>query len=348
MGSDELGDSLRQLFQQLVAEGTLTIEQLETEGTRIAADVTEKSAIAIIRDLKGRMPSGLREARREKRDFEKRNLQRWRKAFNLIETLYHVAFEIGSKFNDEERPKIIAEQDYRGEALIHIHARSLLVTNECICLMKSGYPDGALARWRTLHELNVVAALLSDNSTEVALRYLVSFDLRALEAGKQMKKYAARSGMEPPTDAEIEALRVRCEAHLKRWPSMAQSGDYGWASDVVNSKRPSLLDLEEAVGLDHWRPRFKWSSQHNHGGHRPVGSLLAVTEAREPIFITGPSNSGMVDPLHMTAISLANMTTALLTSREPHFTRTIVANVLLKLSNEIAEAALAVEHVKPS
>jgi hypothetical protein len=164
-----------------------------------------------------------------------------------------------------------------------------------------------------------------------------------------MKKYAARSKMEPPTDAEIAALRSRCDAHVKRHGPNIGNGDFGWASGVIGKARPNLLDIEESVSLDHWRPRFKWSSQHNHGGHRPVGSLLAVTEAKAPLFVIGPSNSGMVDPLHMTAISLANVTTSLLISPDvPTLNRAITAKVLLMLSDDVGDAAIKVEHERPS
>jgi hypothetical protein len=340
---------LEQVLRQLLADGVISEEELEKKAPQVAADLVKQAATAMRRDLLRQAPAALRASRRDIHGFEKRNLQRWRKAFNLIEVLWHVAAETGSDFNEEERPKVVAEQDFRCEALIHIHARAMLVASECICLMKSGYPDGALSRWRTLHELNAIAAFLLDNTGEVALRYLISFDFRALEASEQMKKYAARSKMEPPTDAEIAALRSRCDAHVKRHGPNIGNGDFGWASGVIGKARPNLLDIEESVSLDHWRPRFKWSSQHNHGGHRPVGSLLAVTEAKAPLFVIGPSNSGMVDPLHMTAISLANVTTSLLISPDvPTLNRAITAKVLLMLSDDVGDAAIKVEHERPS
>lgn len=223
----------------------------------------------------------------------------------------------------------------------------MLVASECICLMKSGYPDGALSRWRTLHELNVIAAFLSENSNDVALRYLLSFEFQAMKAAKQMKQYAARSSIEPPTDAEILALENRCKSHIKQFGPDIGKGDYGWASETLGKKGLTLLDLEKAVGLDHWRPRFKWASQHNHGGHRPPGALLATTEASAPVFVIGQSNSGMVDPLHMTAISLSHVTISLLVSR-PDIDRAICAKVLLALSDEVGKASVKVEHARPA
>jgi hypothetical protein len=339
-------DTFNRIFQQIRAEKMLSDQELEEATPRIANDVVDQIAASVGRELIRRAPQRVRLIRQEARGFEKRNLQRWRKPFNLIELLWDVAAEVGGEFNEQERPKIAAQRDFRCEALIHIHARAMLVGSECICLMKSGYPDGALSRWRTLHELNVIASFLLDNSHELALRYLLSFEFQAMKAAKQMKEHAARSKMEPPTDAAILALENRCKSHIRQFGPNIGMGDYGWASETLNKKSPSLLDLEKAVGLDHWRPRFKWASQHNHGGHRPPGSLLATTESSVPVFAIGQSNSGMVDPLHMTAISLANVTISLLISR-PDIDRTICAKALLAISDEVGAASAKVEHAKP-
>lgn len=115
---------------------------------------------------------------------------------------------------------------------------------------------------------------------------------------------------------------------------------------MIRRKSPlNLFDLEKAVGLDHWRPRFKWASQHTHGGHRPSGSMLATTEAPSPVFAIGQSNSGMVDPLHMTAISLTHVTSSLLMSR-PSIDSAVCSEVLVGLSDDLGNAAMKVEHVK--
>lgn len=336
---------LEQVFQQIIADNAMTPEQLRETAGSIANDVMDQIADQMRKDLRRRAPSTLRSTRRETAGFERRNLQRWRKPFNLIEMILEVAAEVGGKFNAEVRPVAIQEKDYLFEALTHLHARALLVGNECICLMKGGYADGALSRWRTLHELNVVAAFLLKNDKEVALRYLVSFELQALSGARQMKKYAERSKMDPPTDDEIRAMESRCKSHMQRFGEDIRH-EYGWAANVVGKKSPTLLDIEEATGLDHWRPRFKWASQHTHGGHRPFGTMLGTAESKEPVLLIGQSNSGLVDPLHMTAISLTHITSSLLLSR-PDTDRLICTKVLLGLSDDVGREALKVDHAPP-
>jgi hypothetical protein len=62
----------------------------------------------------------------------------------------------------------------------------------------------------------------------------------------------------------------------------------------------------------------------------------------QPVHLVGQSNSGFTDPIHMTAISLNNATTALLTIR-PTVDNIIFLQIISELSNDIGDVALAVE-----
>ena len=56
--------------------------------------------------------------------------------------------------------------------LIRLLVRGCQVTNEIICLLENGFVDGAIARSRTLHDIAVVAAVLSQPGEAIAQRYL--------------------------------------------------------------------------------------------------------------------------------------------------------------------------------
>jgi|TARA_Y100000294_G_scaffold134682_1_gene127325 hypothetical protein len=45
----------------------------------------------------------LREQRKQRKVFEKRNLKRWKKGFDLLETLYAASTEIGGEFSAQNR-----------------------------------------------------------------------------------------------------------------------------------------------------------------------------------------------------------------------------------------------------
>src|SRR5437762_8941023 len=138
---------LQSVFQKIVDDELLSPEQLSDASSDITKNFIVSAADTMRRDLKRRAPAMLAGTRRETGGFEKRNLQRWRKAFNLIELIWEVAAEVGGKFNQDLQGQSVArDQSHLFRALVHIHARSMLVASECICLMRGDFPDGALSR----------------------------------------------------------------------------------------------------------------------------------------------------------------------------------------------------------
>ena len=53
------------------------------------------------------------------------------------------------------------------------------MADEIICLLENGFADGAMARWRTLHEIAIVAIVLSKHGEDIAQGYL---DHQAVES----------------------------------------------------------------------------------------------------------------------------------------------------------------------
>ena len=187
----------------------------------------------------------------------------------------------------------------------------------------------------------MISTFLSKNDAEVAHRYLASFDFEALKAAGQINTYAERANLDPFDDKEVKEMEERCAAWTANLgPNLEKT--YGWASVPLENRSPNLLHLEKATGLDHWRPRFKWASRHTHGGHRPIGTLLADRESREDIYLIGRSNSGMVDPLQMIAMTLTILTSSLLLSR-PSLDHNAAVETLMLLSDEVGPVALRAE-----
>jgi hypothetical protein len=125
--------------------------------------------------------------------------------------------------------------------------------------------------------------------------------------------------------------------------------DWGCAAPALAKDKPTFFDLETHLGLDHWRPRYKWASQDTHGTYRHPAALLAMSEAKETLLLVGPSNSGLTDPAHMTAISLVLATNALV-QISPTIDRLVCMKILLGISDEIGETFFAVDSqiAKPS
>ena len=68
-----------------------------------------------------------------------------------------------------------------------------------------------------------------------------------------------------------------------------------------------------------------------------------MVEAKEPMFQIGPSNSGFIDPLHMTAISLSQMTAAFLLHGDPNLDRLVYVKIIQTLASDIGDSAARVE-----
>lgn len=81
-----------------------------------------------------------------------------------------VSEEFGEGINARlRRPD--ADEAYKLDVLTRLHARACQIAQEVIVLLSAGLADGAMARWRTLHEVATAALLISENGEALAERY---------------------------------------------------------------------------------------------------------------------------------------------------------------------------------
>lgn len=290
----------------------------------------------LFESLKLTSPEMLAEERELRVGFEDRNYRRWKEPFDLLAMLLRMCSEIGEAHShggpSSGDPLVF-------DMLASLHPRGLLVSNEIQCLMRGSFADAALARWRTLHELTVVAMFIVKHGHYAALCYRLSFEFARERAAKQYNEYSERANLSRFSDADISEMSQASEEAAKELGCRLK-GDWGWAAGFLASDRPTLYDLECDVGMDHWRPRVRWASQNTHAGYRELMGTLGMSEAKEFVFQVGPSNSGLVDPLHMTAISQMNLTISFLFFPEPNFDRLLMSKVAQVIVDEIGETAL--------
>ena len=294
-------DELQRAFEEAVTtEGDL--EKITPKHlVRVVLKSADKISKFLDKSLMDRAPDMLSRRRKDEANFAARNLRRWREAFDLIEVIWVSCDEIGRNFNQHFRPDAVEAQDYVFEAMTHLHAKSLLVVSEMICLMKGGFADGALTRWRTLHELNVVATLVRREGRELALRYLAHAHVQAWK-----EALVANEDDDDQDDEEFETIKVRAEYAL------AQFGDElkrtnGWACALTGQKYPTFEELEKLAGKTSERSLYKHASLHTHGNHRSPNDLLGMSESEEALLLVGPSNSGMAGPLTLASMSLVRL-----------------------------------------
>jgi hypothetical protein len=222
-----------------------------------------------------------------------------------------------------------------------IFTRALQQFKQIIWLIEGGFDDAALASWRTLHELAAILFFLNQSSEVTCERYIASFHCAAWKAAQQFNEHAERANLAPFGAEEMAEMKSRSDALVERF-GRSLMNDYGWAAVALGKDRPTFHDIEKATKLDHWRPRVKWASQGLHGPYRPAGTSLGTSESRDTGRIVGRSNSGMVDPIHMAAITL-NTAAFSFFLRWESMDRLVACKVLGKIANEIGELALKVE-----
>lgn len=279
--------------------------------------------------------------REDIKGFEERNFSRWKPAFDHLEMLWHVAQELGELQGRDVQQRNDEDNNATMAALAHVFPKSLLVVQEIICLLKGGFPDGALTRWRSLHELSVTAMYIAKHGDSAASQYLLSFHFSARRAAHQMNKYSDRSGLGGFTAEEIQEFDERCamaERVLGREIDKDKNGE--WPKITVS--HPTFAHVEESVGMDHWRSWYKWASSYTHANHRPADKSLGLAETTVPINLVGASNSGFVDPFQLTALSLAQLVETYL-SHSINLDRIVHIDVFHDLANEMANIALTAE-----
>lgn len=256
----------------------------------------------------------LRSKRKQKNGFEDRLRIRWGGALDRLEQFIHINIELGEEAVQYHENTDGSSEDYVFEALSRLHARACQISNEIYTLLESGYADGAHARWRALHEVAIVACFIKQEDEETAKRFL---DYRYLEDYYEAQNYqdhCEELGYEPLSEEELEVLEDNRDELVNRYgkPFDDKGYGYGWAAHTFENKSASLGRLESEVDLDHLNPFYKMASSSVHAGSKGTKYRLGLMDQDAQPFLAGPTNYGLADPAQSTAISLAQVSTALL------------------------------------
>ena len=302
--------------------------------------VDDIASLILVRIKKG-ASSGLKRHRRDRKGFEKRLNRCWKYPLDLLDLFIALNVEAGTEFNRKFRNKAVSSGDAVLEALIRLHARGCQVSGEVLALLHAGFADGADARWRTLHEMAVVASLIQEHGQELAERYLLHETIQQYKLACKYQEYFDRLNLEPPSKENSDQLKVQRDKLIARF-GKTFGGMYGWASDAIGSKNPTIHAIEQHVQLDHMRPYYGMASDNVHpNSHGAYFRLGLHSSKQEKILLAGPSNLGLADPGHSTAISLSQLTTSLLAT-ESVLDCVVTMKILEELTDEIGEAFLKV------
>ncbi|MCK1190718.1 DUF5677 domain-containing protein [Streptococcus uberis] len=214
--------------------------------------------------------------RNEEAEILARINQKWSNAFVTSEAMYMMVLEavkdysnFVSELENKERVKSIKKYT----ALKYIHGRGLQQFLEIITLMKSGFADGAYARWRSLYELNIIASFISKYGEKVAESYILS------QNTENRYEWARACG---EFNSKKEYIRFDDIRKKANFPSNLWQHQYQLANEVVH---PSSQGTFNRLG----------------------------TMSNEDTISVGHTDFGLTTPGEHSAITLAQLTGLLLT-----------------------------------
>lgn len=275
---------MKQILQGLADnDSEVSSEKLELVLNRIISE----EAIKALQSIKEKGHDTLTHQTNERLGFEERNYALWKEPLDLLELFLLTTIDIGGDFNHKHRPEAAESNDFVFEALTRLHGRACQVGNEILILLKSGYADGANARWRTLHEITVISYFIKERGSEMAERYLLYEYIESYRSisdyirdSALYEKHKAILGDELPSKSEMDTI-IRIKNELCSRFEKEFSDEYGWAAD--RTKKITFKDLESEVGINHLRPYYKMANISVHAGPKSIRFSLGSPNNNEVI-----------------------------------------------------------------
>ena len=311
----------RRVAIQIDAKEIGAIEaEIETALPAIIEKVSDDVVPHLAKALTRQWRTERRSRAREGRDVLKRISREWGHALDLLGMILAVTEELAGDLSNDET----IERDARHEAVIRATGRACRVVGEVLALVRAGFPDGGLARWRTVHELTIVVEFLAENSVETAEAYL----LHALEEERREEAaYSRFSEALGTTPVEPDEMEESVHSMLLERFGTVFEQDCGWAADTLKKKKVTFADIERSVEAEHFRAPYKTASRGVHAGAAGVGDLLKHLDTGA--LLSGPSLVGISAPVYLVAVSLTRAAAAL-AALQPSLDNLIAVKVLCK------------------
>ncbi|MGR2849964.1 DUF5677 domain-containing protein [Vibrio vulnificus] len=328
------------MFEELIK---IAEDKLHENGDEVDFEsVIEFVASVLIENTNEQEEANVKHVMSEHDAFLRRNRERWSLGFTKLHALRETCLEAGMNFQKQ----FIKLSQYETDELIGVfmrqHAHACRITGEIIHLLEGGYPDAALARWRTLYEMVVTCLVIKKCGRAAAIDYIKHGMVQTAEGVEEHRKTAEAMGQETFSDQEAESY-----AQLKHAITQGNSG-WHWAREHTGYKK--IDKLREFVELDKWSHNYKLASRNVHADYYEMASLYAMREAEEDMLLCGQSNSGLTEPAHFTAIALAQITSVFLAtyiedndSGLDYADSAIFMKIIDNYVKEVGEAFLSVE-----
>ena len=308
---------------------------MERDLEQLLLKMQDDLASRTFKSLKGRWPAEYRRQKTEIAEFRNRLYGRWRTGISKLRMLVTMARELGDNINRDARRNPGSSGAVLVDVLTRLHARSCQVAEEVIVLLETGFANGAMARWRTMHEIAVTAAFISEYGNACAERYTEHQIVESYKGALEYGAVHAKLGYDPIPPKEMDQIEKQYDNIIKKH-GKAFGAQYGWAAKDLNGKQPTFKEIEKAAKIDHLRGHYRMAS---HGVHaNPKGIFFSMTSMfPTEVLLAGASNSGIADAGDGMAHSLL-LVSAILLSLSPNFDHQVAARTMGLLREEIGTA----------
>jgi Family of unknown function (DUF5677) len=252
-------------------------------------------------DLDRAMPDLLKWRHRTYRGFDRRLRRHWGEGFDRLETMVHAFWEVGAEFLAMAKSDQRRRSDPTFRCLARLFARATRTAEESFVLLRTGFADGALARWRTLYELAITAEFIAEGGGDTAKRYLAHEEFQAMRT----EEISAQYDDEGETEASREILEgfVRRRVELVAEYGRSFLGEFGWAAESLNHPAPRFSDIEAACDFSSARPLYRRASAFVHAGADGLVGHGVLPHYRH-LLLPGRSNAGLSEPGQLTAMAI--------------------------------------------
>lgn len=335
---EELKTKLIEVVDTLADSTEDFISNLDGTMDGLVLDIVESMAGAVKRTIIDRQEDMVEDYGAIYQGFSEEISLIWGEAINLLQGYIVISDEATQGYL--KRHISTKEEDITLNVLMMLQARASQIAKEVLSLIRNGFADGAQARWRSLHELAVVAAFIKSHGDEVSSMYLDHEGIESYKAAVQYNEFYTRLGVEPISSTEMNSLKIDYDRLIDKYGRVFRY-DYGWASNAISNPKPNFRDIERATEFDHIRPYYKAASHNVHANVKGVLHKLGLYP-EENILLAGPSVIGLSDPAKLTVISLNQISTTLFTHKT-NIDFLVASKVMLEFGRDVEDAFILVE-----
>lgn len=317
MGSND-DELLEKIRERAVAAGR-TPEESEQIVNKLVIDAVRQTTPAVVKRMLESMPAVLEANMEDLRGFDSRMRLHWGRALDLMFVVANSSLELAEDFRTNCEP---SPTETLYSVLTGLFARACRVAMEVHHLLTGGFPLAAYARARTLHEIAVVAQVLSKfhgqpGSEDLADRFVLHSLI--LEYKDNLAYKTTFNDNSPETLDEIAAGAATQKSLCHRF-GVEYKEPQGWAFNLTHNPRAGIVDLEKLTDLTIYRPHYKAMS---HEVHADSASWRLNRVERNGAMhqLCGRTNIMLEDPAFLAMGSLKDVADTVMLSRYGSITK---------------------------